>query len=87
MPIIKFSVDWWNTLHQPASVMRLGGPTIDPAMLHPLLLMAVGFTAFFFTVLILRMRAELIARKIRIARMARVHGDPEWGRAASGGTA
>ena len=87
VPIIKFSVDWWNTLHQPASVMRLGGPTIDPAMLRPLLLMAVGFTVFFFTVLILRMRAELIARKIRIARMARVHGDPQWSRAASGGAA
>ncbi len=87
VPIIKFSVDWWNTLHQPASVMRLGGPSIDPSMLRPLLLMAVGFTAFFLVVLILRMRAELIARKIRIARMARVHGAPAWTRAASGGAA
>ena len=45
MPIIKFSVDWWNTLHQPASVLRMGGPTIHPSMLYPLLVMALGFTA------------------------------------------
>src|SRR3712207_324651 len=44
LPIIKFSVDWWNTLHQPASVMRLGGSTIHWSMLSPLLVMALGFT-------------------------------------------
>ena len=44
IPIIKFSVEWWNTLHQPASVIRLGGPTIHPSLLLPLLVMAVGFT-------------------------------------------
>ena len=44
LPIIKFSVDWWNTLHQPASVFRLGGPTIDPSILIPLFIMAVAFT-------------------------------------------
>src|SRR6187397_3722952 len=44
LPIIKFSVDWWNTLHQPASVLRLGGPTIHPSMLWPLLILALGFT-------------------------------------------
>jgi heme exporter protein C len=65
LPIIKFSVDWWNTLHQPASVVRLGGPAIHPAMLWPLLLMAVGFTLFFVTVLILRVRSEIAAAKIR----------------------
>ena len=47
LPIIKFSVDWWNTLHQPASVLRVGGPTIDVSMLVPLLVMAVGFTLLF----------------------------------------
>src|SRR3546814_18868790 len=36
LPIIKFSVDWWNTLHQPASVVRMDGPSLDPAMLWPL---------------------------------------------------
>ena len=45
LPIIKFSVDWWNTLHQPASVVRLGGPKIDVAMLIPLLVMAAGLFA------------------------------------------
>jgi heme exporter protein C len=64
VPIIKFSVDWWNTLHQPASVMRIGGPAIDPSILWPLLIMAVGFTLLFVTLLILRMRAALIERKL-----------------------
>ena len=49
LPIVKFSVDWWNTLHQPASVFRMGGPTIDRSMLVPLLIMAVSFTAIFTT--------------------------------------
>jgi heme exporter protein C len=74
VPIIKFSVEWWNTLHQPASVARLGGPTIDPHMLAPLLTMAAGFTAFFVTVLIVRVRAELSLRKLRVLRFADVQG-------------
>src|SRR5882757_8704261 len=49
LPIIKFSVDWWNTLHQPASVFRPGGPTIAPSILTPLLVMAVAFLLLFFT--------------------------------------
>jgi len=71
LPIIKFSVDWWNTLHQPASVMRLGAPTIDPAMLTPLLVMALAFLAFFVTVMLIRIRAELAAAKIRTLQYAR----------------
>ena len=47
LPIIKFSVDWWNTLHQPASISRIGTPAIDPAMLTPLLLMAVAYLGLF----------------------------------------
>jgi len=70
VPIIKFSVDWWNTLHQPASIVRMGGPSIDPAMLLPLFLMALGFTTFFVVVLILGMRAELLAAKLRAAQFA-----------------
>jgi heme exporter protein C len=66
VPIIKFSVDWWNTLHQPASVLRMGGPTIDPSILLPLLVMAVAFTLLFVTLLVVRMRAALIERKIRV---------------------
>ena len=72
IPIIHFSVEWWNTLHQPASVFRLGGPTIDPAMLWPLLVMALGFTCYFVTVLLLRVRGEIAARKLRVLRVGRV---------------
>src|SRR5271157_256929 len=63
LPIIKFSVDWWNTLHQPASVMRLGGPRIDPSLLVPLLMMAAGFLLLFLALLMLRLRAALNERK------------------------
>jgi heme exporter protein C len=70
LPIIKFSVDWWNTLHQPSSLMRLDAPAIHPAMLTPLLLMAGAFMAYFVTVLILRVRAEIAARKLRTIRLA-----------------
>jgi len=64
LPIIKFSVDWWNTLHQPASVSRLDGPSIHASMLTPLLLMAVGFTLLFFALALVRMRAGLIERRL-----------------------
>ena len=68
IPVIKFSVDWWNTLHQPASITKLGAPTIDPAMLAPLLVMALGFTAYFIAVVLLRLRSEIIGRKIQSIR-------------------
>jgi len=74
LPIIKFSVDWWNTLHQPASVFRMGGPTIYPTMLWPLMLMAAGFTMFFVTVLILRVRGEIAAAKIRNLQLSLARG-------------
>ncbi len=69
IPIIKFSVDWWATLHQPASIIRASGPTIHASMLTPLFLMIFGFTFYFLTVLLLRTRSEIIARKIRTQRM------------------
>jgi heme exporter protein C len=72
VPIIKFSVDWWNTLHQPASVIRLSGPTIDPSMLVPLLLLAVGFTFYFATLVLVRMKSELVAARIRAMRLAQL---------------
>ncbi len=65
VPIIKFSVDWWNTLHQPASLTRLDAPAIHSSMLVPLLLMAVGFTFYFVTVTLIRIRAEILARRLR----------------------
>ena len=66
VPIIKFSVDWWNTLHQPASVIKMSGPAIDPSMLLPLLLMAAGMKAYFLVVVILRMRARLLSRRVQV---------------------
>jgi len=74
VPIIKFSVDWWNTLHQPASVVRIGGPSIDPSMLWPLLIMALAFTAYFVTVVLLRVRSEIAARKIQMLRLTQAQG-------------
>ncbi len=68
VPIIKFSVEWWNTLHQPASVLRLDGPSLHPAMLWPLLIMAVAFTMYFTTLVLIRMRHELNARRLSVLR-------------------
>ena len=70
LPIIKFSVDWWSTLHQPASVMRLGGPAISVSMLAPVFIMAVAFTLFFVTLLLIRIRAAIIERKVHALRLA-----------------
>jgi len=69
LPIIKFSVDWWNTLHQGASVFRLGGSTIDPTILIPLLLMASAFTLLFVTLLLAAMRNEILRRRVRMLRL------------------
>src|SRR5690242_18067819 len=69
LPIIKFSVDWWNTLHQGASVFRLGGSTIDATILIPLLLMAAAFTLLFVTLLLAAMRNEILRRRVRTLRL------------------
>jgi heme exporter protein C len=74
LPIIKFSVDWWNTLHQPASVMRLGGPTIHPAILTPLLVMTLAFTLLFITLHLAAMRNEILRRRVRTLRLLEAHG-------------
>jgi len=68
LPIIKFSVNWWNTLHQPASVIRLDGPTIHPSLLWPLLTMAIGFTLMFVTLDLLAMRNEIFRRRVATMR-------------------
>jgi heme exporter protein C len=65
IPIIKFSVDWWNTLHQGASVLRLGGSTIHASILVPLLLMLAAFTLLFFTLHLAAMRNEIMRRRLR----------------------
>jgi heme exporter protein C len=74
VPIIKFSVDWWNTLHQPASVVRLDGPAIHPSMLAPLVVMAAAFTVYYFWVLVVRLRGEIVAGRIRALRIRQAHG-------------
>lgn len=71
IPIIKFSVDWWNTLHQPASVLRLDGPTIHADMLLPLFLMALAFKAYFLVVFLKRMKLEINLRKVSVMRASR----------------
>jgi len=65
LPIVKFSVDWWNTLHQPASVFRMGGPTIDKSMLWPLLLVAIGITLVVLALHFAAMRNEILRRRVR----------------------
>lgn len=69
VPIVKFSVDWWNTLHQPASLLRSGGPAVDSSMLTPLLLTLVGAHGYFIIVVILRMRALLAERRLAALRL------------------
>jgi heme exporter protein C len=69
LPIIKFSVDWWNTLHQGASVLRMGGPTLDHAFLIPLLIMAIAFSLLFITLHIAAMRNEILRRRVRSLQM------------------
>ena len=63
LPIIKFSVDWWNTLHQPASVSKLSSSSIDISMLQPLLVMTMTFTLIGLIIAILRIQAEILIRK------------------------
>ncbi len=63
IPIIKFSVDWWNSLHQPASVIRMDGPTIHTDMLWPLLIMALAYQCLFFWLLMAGMRADILERR------------------------
>jgi heme exporter protein C len=76
LPIIKFSVDWWNTLHQPASVFRIGGPTIAPSLLWPLLIMAVAFTFLFLTLHVMAIRNEILRRRLaRLTMIAAAQGD------------
>lgn len=65
LPVIKFSVDWWSTLHQPASVLRLGGPAIHWSILRPLLVMALAFLLLFVTLHLAAMRNEIMRRRVR----------------------
>jgi heme exporter protein C len=72
VPIIHYSVVWWNTLHQPASVFRMGGPTIDPSLLAPLLVMAIAFTLLFVLLHLIAMRAEILRRRVHALQQTQV---------------
>lgn len=67
LPVIKYSVEWWNSLHQGASILRKGGPSIDGSMLTPLLLMIVAFTALF--VVLLMVRADTMLKQVKLRRL------------------
>ena len=77
LPVIKFSVDWWNTLHQPASVFRFGGPSIHPSLLVPLAIMAVAFTLLFISLHLAAMRNEILRRRVRTLRLMQAQAVPE----------
>ena len=66
LPIIKWSVDWWNTLHQPASISKFSSPSIDSSMITPLFIMSFSLLFFFISLLFLRIKCEIIQRKIDV---------------------
>ncbi|MCH1486353.1 MAG: heme ABC transporter permease [Alphaproteobacteria bacterium] len=65
VPIVKFSVDWWNTLHQPASVSRLARPALHADFLYPLLIMGAGFLVLFLALTLTRMQMEVLRQRLR----------------------
>lgn len=69
LPIVHFSVEWWSTLHQPASVFRPGGSTIDKSMLGPLFTMAGAFGALFGALVLMNMRSAILRRRVEAARL------------------
>jgi heme exporter protein C len=76
LPIIKFSVDWWNTLHQPASVIRIAGPAIHSTILVPLLVMAAAFILLFVTLHLAAMRNEILRRRVRALMLMQAQAAP-----------
>ena len=74
LPVIKFSVEYWNTLHQPASILKMGGPTIDKSMLWVLLIMALAYTTLFMALHLVSLRTEIALRKISNARLSEIRG-------------
>jgi heme exporter protein C len=74
LPIIKFSVEWWNTLHQGASVFRLDGSSIHPTIRTPLLVMTFAFTLLFVTLHLAAMRNEILRRRVRTLRLLQAQG-------------
>ena len=67
LPIVKFSVDWWNTLHQPATISKLSKPSIDSSMMTPLIIMTFAFIMIGLAIAILRIKTEIISRKLNLS--------------------
>jgi heme exporter protein C len=72
VPIIKFSVEWWNSLHQSASILRVGGPSIHSSILTPLLVMIAAYSMLFLVLHLINIRREILKRRIRSMRLAQV---------------
>ena len=75
LPVIKYSVEYWNTLHQPASIFKMGGPSIDKSMLWVLLVMALAYTCLFLALHLVSLRTEIATRKLRSLRLAEIRGN------------
>ena len=71
LPIIKFSVDWWNTLHQP-SIISMSGFSVNTAMLAPLLIMLLAFKSYYIAILLKKVRSEFLNAKLRALRLAQI---------------
>jgi heme exporter protein C len=72
LPIVKFSVDWWNTLHQPASLLRAGGPSLTSEFLTPLLVMMTAWAVLFLALWLTGIRTEIVRRRVLTLRARRV---------------
>ncbi|MGL4395892.1 MAG: heme ABC transporter permease [Hyphomicrobium sp.] len=81
LPIIKFSVEWWNTLHQPSTGFTA---SVDPSMRWPLLVMAFGFSVLFFVLHMMAMRNEILRRRVKALRMAAIERGDGAGRGTHG---
>ncbi len=73
LPIVKFSVDWWSTLHQPASIMRSGGAAINGEMLGPLLTLGGAYLLLFGALTLMNMRAAIFRRRVESAELRKAH--------------
>ena len=77
VPIIYKSVDWWQTLHQPATIKLTGAPSMHPDMFAPLMVMILGFYGFYVLTLILFTRAEILHRERRASWVRQVVSEKE----------
>ena len=77
LPVMRYSVLWWNTLHQPAALGGLSSPSMHPSILTPLLLMALAFILLFMTLLVAAMRNEILRQRVRALRLSQVKRGPQ----------